>query len=415
MAKGQLSEKFLRQIPKADLHIHLDGSLRLPTLIDLAQQYKVDLPSFTQEGLQELVFKDSYQSLEDYLQGFAYTGRVLRTAEALERVAYELAQDVQQEGVFYLELRLAPQLHIDNQNLTFAGVLQAVNRGLEKAASEFNQRIDVISGKMPPFKYGIIVCAMRMCGPKFSPFYQSFFAMHQYTASREVIKMAALEMAQGAVYLRDHDGLPIVGIDLAGQENGHPADHFVQAYAYAHQNFMGKTVHAGEAYGAESIFQALASLHADRIGHGLNLFDASRIQDKQIQNKQAYIEALSRYIAERRIAIEVCLTSNLQTVPQLGTLAKHSARRMLEHNIAVVFCTDNRLVSHTTSTLEYQLAVDNFNLNPHDLFKCIVYGFKRGFFPGPYNEKRKYVRQVIDYYQSVAQRFNLLEETMNPV
>lgn len=415
MAKGQLSEKFLRQIPKADLHLHLDGSLRLSTLIDLAQQAKVELPSFTPEGLQELVFKDNYASLAEYLEGFAYTGKVLRTPEALERVAYEIAQDVQQEGVFYLELRLAPQLHINNQNLNFAGVLHAVNRGLAKAAQEFNQQTPVIEGKMPPFKYGIIVCAMRMCGPKFSPFYQSFFAMHQYTAAREVIKMAALEMAQGAVYLRDHDGLPIVGIDLAGQEDGHPADHFRQTYFYAHQNFMGKTVHAGEAYGAESIFQALASLHADRIGHGLNLFNAAMIQDKQIQNKNAYIEALSRYIAERRITMEVCLTSNLQTEPHLESLANHPAKRMLEHNIVVAFCTDNRLVSHTTSTREYQLATEHFNLSPHDLYKCTINGFKRGFFPEAYNEKRKYVRQVIDYYQAVAHRFNLLQETINPV
>ncbi|PJF33720.1 MAG: adenosine deaminase family protein, partial [Phototrophicales bacterium] len=158
-------------------------------------------------------------------------------------------------------------------------------------------------------------------------------------------------------------------------------------------------VHAGEAYGPESIFQAITELHADRIGHGYYLFDTSKIENKEISNKTRYVEELSQYIAERRVTIEVNLTSNLQTNASLKSIKDHSFRQMVEHELSTTICTDNRTVSKTTVSNEILLALANFDIHPKQLKNIIVYGFKRSFFPDSYSQKRRYVRQCIDYYE----------------
>jgi adenosine deaminase len=224
------------------------------------------------------------------------------------------------------------------------------------------------------------------------------------------MSMASLELAQAAVHMRREYGVPIVGFDLAGREDGFPADDHIAAYDYAHKNFLKKTVHAGEAYGAESIFQAITDLHADRIGHGFNLFNPWMIKDPRITNKQDYIKALSEYIADRRVTIEVCMTSNLQTNPNLKALEHHAFGEMFSHRLSVTFCTDNRLVSHTTVSNEIMLAVNAFKLTPQDLKHCVLYGFKRSFFQGSYLEKRAYVRRIIDYYEEIERRFGVCPE-----
>ena len=139
MTKEAITTEFLEELPKTDLHVHLDGSIRIPTLVDLAQEYNVELPSYTESGLRELVFKDRYDSLGDYLTGFGYTCAVLQSELALERCAYELAIDNQKEGVRYLEVRFAPQLHV-HKHMNAVMVLKAVNRGLDQAKDEFNSR-----------------------------------------------------------------------------------------------------------------------------------------------------------------------------------------------------------------------------------------------------------------------------------
>jgi adenosine deaminase len=331
---------------------------------------------------------------------------VLQDPEALERAAYELAWDNINEGVRYIEPRFAPQLHI-NDKQEIPQVLLAVNRGLKRAKEEYNRSEVVISGQEPPFEYGIIVCAMRFFNEKFSRYYADLLRVHPYSPRKAVMSMASLELAQAAVAVRREYGIPIVGFDLAGREDGFPADDHTDAYDYAHKNFLKKTVHAGEAYGAESIFQAITDLHADRIGHGFNLFSPWMIEDQRIQDKQAYIRALSEYIADRRVTIEVCMTSNLQTNPNLKVLDHHAFGDMFKHRLSVTFCTDNRLVSDTTVTREIMLAARTFKLTPKDLRHCIVYGFKRSFFPGSYLEKRAYVRKIIDYYNDVERRFGV--------
>lgn len=405
-------ERIVRKIPKSDLHLHLDGSIRPETIIDISKQEKIDLPSYTVEGLNETVFKDQYESLEEYLKTFGYSSAVMQTPENLERIAYELARDVQAEGVRYIEVRFAPQLHI-NKRMDFRTVLQSVNDGLERAQREFNSQPQILDGDEPPFYYGIIACAMRFLGP-WSDYYRSFIDTFSFSSINEICRLAALELARGAIRMRDDYGIPIAGFDLAGAEAGNPASKFWESFQFAHESFMPKTVHAGEAYGPESIFQAITELHADRIGHGYYLFDASKITNPKIKDKENYIANLIQFIASRRITIEVCLTSNMQTNPAIEEIRNHTFGQMIEHNLSVTLCTDNRTVSKTNMTKEIMLAVNNFPMDPKTLKNCIVYGFKRSFFPGRYSEKRQYVRQCLNYYEKVTENIDGLH-LENPV
>ncbi len=394
----------IRELPKSDLHVHLDGSLRLSTLIELAKRGNLSLPSFTEEGLRELVFKDRYESLAEYLKGFEYTVAVLQSAENLERVAYELMEDNIREGVRYVEVRFAPQLHI-NDHLQLEDVLKAVNEGLKKACDEYNLNLPPHE---PEYRYGIIVCAMRKFESFFSSYYHKFFSVHKYSNKKEIYSMASLELAKGSVKIRDDYGIPIVGFDLAGDEVGNPAMDHRQAFDFVHRNFMKKTVHAGEAFGPESIFQAISELHADRIGHGYYLFDVDAITDGRIENKEKFVKELIQYIADSRITIEVCLTSNMQTNPSIGRLDNHNFRKMLENKLSVAICTDNRLVSNTTVSRELQLAIENFNIDFKTLKDILIYGFKRSFFPCEYRLKRKYVRKVINLIEKIGKRRGII-------
>jgi adenosine deaminase len=393
-------KEFLHKIPKTDLHIHLDGSLRLSTLIEFAKEQNVELPSFEEEGLREQVFKQNYASLSEYLRGFAYTCAVLSSEEALERAAYELAWDNINEGVRYIEPRFAPQLHI-RKNIDITNVLLAVDRGLAAAKAEHNRSNEVVNGDDIPFEYGIIVCAMRFFTPAFGVYFTNLYNVLSNYPNVEIFSSASLECARAAVRVRNDHGVPIVGFDLAGEEDGYPAEDHWEAFSFVHKNFMNKTVHAGEAYGPESIFQAVSELHADRIGHCTFLFDTSMIRNPAITEKRRYVEDLAGFIAERRITIEVCLTSNMQTTPRFSNLSRHPFRKMVDHRLSATLCTDNRLISNTTVAREIGLAVKHFNLSSLELKNLVVYGFKRSFFPGSYREKREYVRRAIEKYERV--------------
>ena len=224
----------------------------------------------------------------------------------------------------------------------------------------------------------------------------------------QVISLAALELARASVRLRDELGLPIVGIDLAGQEEGYPPHHFKEAYEYCHKNFMHKTVHAGEAYGAESIFQAVTDWYADRIGHGYSLFMPDRIVDPEITDKKTYIKELASFLADKRTVIEVCLTSNMQTNPEIKSLKEHKFKDMLDNRMATTICTDNRLVSNTTVTNEFRLAVDNFEIPLKRLKDIVAYGYKKSFYPGHYVEKRNYAKTTMQYFDKVALKHGIL-------
>jgi len=388
--------ELLAELPKSDLHVHLDGSLRLETLIELAKTRKVKLPSNSPDGLLKTVFKRAYKNLPEYLKGFEFTVACLQDRESLERAAFEFCQDCRAENVFYAEVRFAPQLHAHG-DFDVIQVLQAVSRGIRKATAAINRDPAIRAGELPEFHCGIIVCALRFFLPVFSRHYQAYYQAMPYTPTGRLYGLASMELAQAVLRaVRDH-GLPIVGFDLAGQERGFPAKDHLEAYNLMHQNFIGKTVHAGEDYGPESIFQAITDCHADRIGHGTWMFSARKIQDPSIKDRKGYVDQLVRYVADRRITLEVCLTSNQQTIPEFrDKLHKHPFARMLRERVSVTLCTDNRLVSRTTVTEEVYKAVETFKLDAKELKDLLIYGFKRSFFPGPYAKKRTYVKQVLD-------------------
>lgn len=398
-----VTEKLIRALPKTDLHVHLDGSLRLGTLIELARERDVRLPSKTKTGLRRLVFKDRYSSLTEYLKGFQYTVAVMQDPEALERVAYELAEDNFDEGVRYFEMRFAPQLHA-SKKMDMIAVLRAVNRGLSRAARKANRRKEIREGREPEFTYSITVCALRYFNPQMSLYYKDLCRVHPFSPADQVYGLGSLELAQAAVSIRDKRGIPITGFDLAGRERGFPAEDHRRAYEFAHRNFLKKTVHAGEAYGPESIFQAITDLHADRIGHGYYLLNPRMIRNPEIKDKAEYVRALAEYIADRRITVEVCLTSNLQTNPRLKDLSRHAFRDMRRRRLSTTLCTDNRLISNTSVTKETQLAIQHFSLSTKELKHIIIYGFKRSFYPGSYTGKRDYVRKIIDFYDEVMEQ-----------
>jgi adenosine deaminase len=397
--------EFLEKIPKTDLHVHLDGSIRLETLIELAQEYNVELPAYTVEGLKEKVFKDTYADLPAYLQGFALTGAVMQTAAALERVSFEFAIDNYSEGVHYFECRFAPQLHASD-NLSVEEVLLAVNRGLEKATNEANAAEAVVNEEIPGFAYGIIVCGLRMFMPMFSTYYKHFCAVHPHEEPHRLYGLATMALVTTAMEVRKKEGIPIVALDIAGAENGFPAKDHAEAYEYAQKNFLQKTVHAGEAAGPESIHQAITNLFADRIGHGYHLFSADKCQKP---NPEQYVNDMVQFVASRRIMLEVCLTSNIQTMPELnGDLKNHAFTKMLQHRISVSINTDNRTVSNTTCTKELRLAVDTFGMTPKQLRDVVTDGFKRSFFPKQYAEKRKFVRSIMNYYAKLEKEYGLV-------
>ena len=372
-----ITREFLEKIPKTDLHLHLDGSLRIASLIEMAKAARIPLPSETEAGLQELVFKEKYTDLPDYLRGFGLTCAVLQTPE----------------NVRYIEVRYAPQLHI-RPGFSMNEVVESVNRGLERAQQEHNGSAAVRQGGDIPFHYGIITCALRFFNRHMSAYYGQLFDVMPYAPAKEVIAIASLEMARAAAFLAHQKGIPVVGFDLAGAEAGFPAIDHRDAYQYAHVHFLKKTVHAGEAYGPESIFQAITECHADRLGHGTFLFAADKVKDPTVKDPEYYVKCLVDYIASRRITLEVCPTSNLQTIPAIPSVANHPLRKMLDANLSVSICTDNRLMSRTSVTRELELVCTQLPVTPARLRNIILAGFKGSFFHGPYSEKRALVRQV---------------------
>lgn len=396
--KEKITSKFIKEIPKSDLHLHLDGSLRLKTLIELAKQDGLKLPSYEEAGLKELVFKDSYANLPEYLKGFGLTCGVMQTPENIERVAQELVEDNIAEGVRYIEVRFAPQLHA-SQNFLVPDVLRAVARGLDNAAKMHNATQAVVDGDDLPFHFGIIACAMRRFNKNMSPYFADMLRIMLHAKKKEVYATASLEMARTASTMIAEEGCPIVGFDLAGEEAGFPPIDHKAAYDWAHKTFLRKTVHAGEAYGPESIFQAITECYANRIGHGTFLFSADMVKDPTIKDPQKYVDNLANYIASQRIGIEVCVTSNLQTLPAIKSVADHPVKKMIAAGLSCSICTDNRLVSNTTVTRELELVTQELGLTRRELRNLIVAGFKGSFFPGSYNQKRAFVRAVINKFE----------------
>jgi len=302
--------------------------------------------------------------------------------------------------VRYVEVRFAPQLHVARSG-DMGWVLRAVARGLERAAKRANLRPAVERGEDLPFEYGIICCAMRTFSAGMGDYYDCLLASLPSTPPKELVGYASYELARAVTRLRDEHGIPIVGFDIAGAEAGHPAKYHRDAYLHCRRNFVGVTVHAGEAYGPESIYDAICECGATRIGHGTNLFAHETIQDPDIADRPRFSEQLSEYIARTRTTLEVCPTSNLQTLPSIGSLDRHPLRQMITHNLSVAICTDNRLVSHTSVTDELLKVVEALDLDVATLRNLVVAGFKGSFYPGSYTRKRAYVRHALSLFDAV--------------
>jgi len=323
----EIDKKLLKELPKTDLHCHLDGSLRLNTIIDIAKKENIDIPSRDPEVLKKHVSVGmNCESLVDYLRAFEITTAVLQSPESLYRAAFELAEDSAEENVRYLEVRYSPILHM-HKGLKLTEIIDSVLDGLQAAEKKYN------------ILTGVLVCGLRQTSPDMT-----------------------LRLAELAVAYKNKG---VVGFDLAGEEIDFPAKHHKEAFYLILNNNINCTVHAGEAYGPESIHQALHYLGAHRIGHGTRLKENGD---------------LLNYVNDHRIPLEICLTSNIQTNAS-ATYETHPLKFYYDYGLRVTLNTDNRLMSDTTMTEELYLAAKYFNFDLNDIKDIILSGFKSAFMP----------------------------------
>ncbi len=334
----EFDQAFIHRLPKTDLHIHLDGSIRLNTLWDLAKQQGIRIARDKQGLKKKVVVGKKVKNLVDYLRSFDTTLKVLQEGNALTRISYELAADAAKENVRYMEVRYSPLLHLEH-GLTMPGTVDAVLRGLKMAEADYRIRT------------GVILCGIRQMTPSKS-----------------------LQLAETAIAYRN-DG--VVAFDLAGQEKDYPAKKHREAFYKILNANMNVTVHAGEAFGPASIHQAIHYCGAHRIGHGTRL-----VED----------EGLMDYVTNHRIPLEICLTSNVQTCV-VDRISDHPFREYLDRGIRVTINTDSRLVSNTNVTREINRTCRAFRLNHYELRHILLNGFRSAFLP--YLEKAALIRDVL--------------------
>ncbi len=328
-----------RALPKTDLHVHLDGSLRVETILDIARADDIELPATDVAGLTAAIGCGAqFGSLVEYLRGFDITLRVMQSEAALERIAFELAEDAHRENVRYMEVRYAPMLHT-RRGLKLTRVVEAVLDGLRRARETFG------------IKANVIVCGIRNISPESS--YQ----------------MAELAVA--------YKGGGVVGFDLAGAEADFPAKHHRQAFQLVRDNNINCTIHAGEAYGPESIAQAIHVCGAHRIGHGCRLREHGD---------------LLHYVIDHRIPLECCPSSNVQT-GAVKSLASHPLKLYFDLGLRATVNTDNRLITDTTVSKELHLVHREMGVPFADIKAIILAGFKSSF--QPFHEKQAMIRRVI--------------------
>lgn len=348
----KLSEKFIRSLPKVLLHDHLDGGLRQQTVIELAKDggYK-KLPTTDPGDLAEWFHRGARRgSLPLYLEGFAHTCGVMQTEEALERVAYEMLEDMKSDGVVYVETRFAPVFHT-KKGLPWERVVKAVLTGLEKGEKDFGVR------------WGVIICAMRNM-------------------------QLSGEMAELAVDFRDWG---VVGFDLAGEEGGFPPKKHIEAFHYIQRENFNITIHAGEAFGKESIWQAIQWCGAHRIGHATRLIE-DIVLDERDPFHVIRMGHLAQYVLDKRIPLEICLTSNVAT-GAVKSLEEHPFGVYHKYKFRTMLNTDGRLMSNTTMTNEFKLARDVFGLTLEDLEKLTINAMKSAFIP--YKQRIDIIYNVI--------------------
>ncbi|MCX6171076.1 MAG: adenosine deaminase [Ignavibacteriales bacterium] len=344
------TEEIIRGVPKVLLHDHLDGGLRTQTIIDLAKELKyTKLPTTNASELAEWFFRGANKgNLVEYLQGFEHTCAVMQTKEGLTRIAYEMMEDMYKDGVCYVETRFAPVFHTE-KGLWYEDIIAAVLEGLEKGKNDFG------------VGYGLILCGMRNM-------------------------KNTLEMAELAVNFRRNG---VVGFDLAGEEGGYPPKKHLDAFQFIKRENFNITIHAGEAFGKESIWQAIQICGAHRIGH------ATRLIEDMVFDAQGNIVALgqlAQYILDTRLPLEINLLSNVHT-GAIDKLENHPFIKLYNEKFRVFLNTDDRLMSDTTLTKEYSIASEMFGLTLDDVEKLNINAMKSSFIP--YKERLPYIYNVI--------------------
>jgi adenosine deaminase len=345
----KLDRVVIRSLPKVLLHEHLDGVLRPKTIVELARSARYgQLPTEDPEELARWFHQGANQgSLPKYLEGFTHTIAVMQTEAALERAAYEQSEDLSQDGVVYFETRFAPIFHT-RMGLSHQQVVSAALKGLERGRKDFG------------ISSGLIICAMRNMD-------------------------VSLEMAELAVDFRERG---VVGFDLAGEEGGYPPKKHVDAFHYIQRQNFNITIHAGEGFGKESIWQAIQYCGAHRIGHGTRLIDDIAVVD----GKAVKLGDLAQYVLDKRIPLEICLLSNVHT-GAARSLDEHPFKILYQEKFRVTINTDNRLMSDTTMTKEFEAARDAFCLSIEDFEKLTINAMKSAFLP--YNQRCDFIYSVI--------------------
>jgi adenosine deaminase len=334
--------------PKALLHDHLDGGLRPATVVELAAEFGYSsLPTSDIDDLARWFNRGAKRNdLVLYLETFAHTVGVMQHADALERVARECAEDLAADGVVYAEVRFAPELNRE-AGLTLDEVVGAVIKGFEAGSAGTALTIRTI------------LCAMRT-------------AAH----SREIAELA--------VRWRDAG---VVGFDIAGAEAGHPPSRHLDAFQYVQRENFHSTIHAGEAFGLPSIWEALQYCGAARLGHGVRIVD-----DITGESGHEELGRLASFVRDRRVPLELCPTSNVNT-GVCASIAEHPIGLLRRLRFRVTVNTDNRLMSDTSMSREFTQLTEAFDWGLDDFEWLTINALKSAFIPFP--ERLRIINGVV--------------------
>ena len=348
-----LTQEVLKRVPKAVLHDHLDGGLRVKTILELAKETGYNKLPFDNEPELTNWFHTAVQgSLEVYLETFAHTVGVMQTPAAITRVARECVEDLANEGVVYAEIRFAPELHT-SKGLTYEEVIDAVLGGFRQGSDQSAQ-----AGK--PIRVGALLTAMRMAD-------------------------VSLEIAKLVVKYR-HQG--VVGFDIAGKEKGYPPTEHLEAFQFLQRENAHFTIHAGEAFGLKSIWEAIQFCGTERLGHGVRIIDDITVNP----DGSVSIGELAAYVRDRRIPLELCPKSNVDT-GAAESIAKHPIGLLRKLNFRVTLNTDNRLMSDTSMTKEMFWLAEAFNYTLKDFEWLTINSLKSSFIP--FDERLAIINNVV--------------------
>ncbi|MEU9638368.1 adenosine deaminase [Streptomyces tendae] len=351
MPSTRIDAETLRRLPKAVLHDHLDGGLRPATVVELAESVGHTLPTTDPEELAAWYYEAANSGdLVRYIATFEHTLAVMQNREGLLRTAEEYVLDLAADGVVYGEVRYAPELNTRG-GLSMREVVETVQEGLAAGMAK-------AAAAGTPVRVGTLLCGMRM-----------------FDRVREAADLA--------VAFRDAG---VVGFDIAGAEDGFPPADHLDAFEHLRRENVPFTIHAGEAHGLPSIHQALQVCGAQRIGHGV------RITDDIPDLAAGKLGRLAAWVRDRRIALEMCPTSNLQT-GAAGSIAEHPITALKDLGFRVTLNTDNRLVSGTTMTREMSLLVEQAGWSVADLRTVTVNALKSAFVP--FDERNALIEDVV--------------------